>query len=717
LTLDNFTLPNTNCLIPNLSSITEFIELYCADELMGLANEYPDKNSLYIKHSDACKFSHGLGHAFENHFFKIESIIRQVLAGDGKTTFGAGALRSCENIDEIAENVKIRVTDVLSVLKQPIRNLSKKDIGKLVYFDGFARLASGTKPKVTTAAYECLRCGHITYVKQENGLKSEEPFAGCEDEKCGRKGPFNLSYDLSEWVDFQRIQVQELPDSTIGSKPQDIIVECEDDIANKIKSGDRVSVVGIMVVRQESNKDGKKTTFEKVIKALSIEKKDLGFDEYILTQTDEEEIIKLSKDPDIESKIINSIAPSIHGNTCIKEAITLQQFGGIKKFLPDGTIQRGEIHIQIIGDPGGAKTRFLRRAVQISPRGIFTSGRAASAAGLTAAAVKDPLNDGAWVLEGGAAVMASGGVLAIDEIGQASDDDKSALHEVMENGTISVAKAGIVATLKSECAVLLAGNPKKGYFDRNENYAEQIGIPPALWSRVTLSYIMLDDPDVEKDEIISDHILNSHRIGGMIQNRDNARDPVCLDSEINECIKEIEAPISEEVLRKYIAYARLHIYPIASKEISKEITNFYIDIRKMKIADPSSPVPITARTTEDLQRLAEAHARLRLSNHINLDDVAAAKRIMIESLKHVGMDENGRLDAGLLYGKNSQSHEKRIKNLISCINELHNEHEVICKMESVYNVPKDVTRADLKRLEQRGDVYNDKRGELKSVHS
>lgn len=707
LVRDRWELGTTGILIPDMKEIVEFLEVYCGDEIDALASEYPDKCSIYIRHRDIKNFSSGLVSAFENHFYIIEPIIKQALAN-------AGSMKYKFDSDDIAENVRIRVSDVMTGLKQPIRNLSKKDIGKLVYFDGFVRVASGTKPKIIRAAYECLRCGEITYVEQR-GLNCEEPFAGCEGEDCGKKGPFDLDQGLSTWVDFQRLQVQELPDSAVGAKPQDIIVECEDDLTKKIKSGDRVSVVGILVLRQQSGKDGKKTVFEKIIKALSIEKKDIGFDEYVITQSDEDEIIELSKDPAIEAKIINSVAPSIYGNEAIKEALALQQFGGVKKILPDGTVQRGEIHVQLIGDPGGAKTRFLMRAVQISPRGIFASGRSTSAAGLTAAAVKDPLNDGAWTLEGGAAVMASGGLLAIDEIGQARDEDKSALHEVMESGTISVAKAGNVATLKAECAVILAGNPKAGYFDRNENFAEQIGIPPALWSRVTLTYIMLDTPEVKMDSAISDHILKNHRIGGMIQNREHSKEPLYTEREIQERVNEIEAPIKEELLRKYIAYARTNIYPVTSEDISGEIRDFYISIRKMKVVDPNSPVPITARSVEDIQRLAEAHARMRLSNTVAHVDVEAAKRIMTISLKQVCTDDNGNIDISILNAGSSRSQSEKIKFLNEAIRTYEDEDRIIKEMEEQHGVKPDTTMDYLKRLSKDGKIYRSKTGGWKTV--
>lgn len=705
MALDTWELGHTGVLIPEMRKLTEFLETYCSDELEALANEYPTKSSLYIKYSDVYKYSEGLTQAFEKHFFKIEPIIRQALAGDEYNHINAaGVLKYREDVEEITEKVKIRVFDPLPVLKQLIRNLGRKDIGHIVCVDGYVRLASDSEPKIIRGAFECLRCGHVTYVNQPD-LKYEEPFAGCENETCGKKGPFTLDPDLSDWVDFQRIQIQEMPDSSTGTKTHDIIIECNEELVDIVKSGDRVTVTGVLMLRQRSGKDGKKTVFEKIINVLSLEKLDLGYDEIILTREDEEKIIELSKDPELENKIINSIAPSIHGNEEIKEALALQQFGGVKKILPDGTIQRGELHMQLIGDPAGAKTRLLMRAVQISPRGIYASGKATSAAGLTAAAVKDPLNEGAWVLEGGAAVMASGGLLAIDEIGQARDEDKSALHEVMENGTISVAKAGNVTTLNAECAILMAGNPINGYFDRYGDFAKQMGIPPALWSRVALTFIMLDDPDEKKDTAISNYILNNHRIGGMIQNVERAKNPIFTDAEVKQSVQEIEAPISKELLRMYIAYARMYIFPVASIEITNEITRFYLDVRRMKGDKPDNPVPITPRSVEDLQRLSEAHARMRLSNVITLDDVKAAKRLMITSLKQVGMDENGRLDAGISYVGRSKSQIEKIGYLTDAIKSERFEDLIYTKMKNEYGIDGNEVFSLLRSLQKSGKVF------------
>ena len=695
LVRDIFELGKTGIHIPQIKDITDFLETYCEDEIYTLANEYPDKSSFYIKHKDICLFSSGLQQAFENHFFKIEPIIRQALAE-------AGSLRYREDIDELIEHVKIRVYSVLPPLKQPIRDLGKKDIGKLVCVDGYARLVSDTEPKSKVTAFECLRCGYVNIIYQ-TGDKFQEP-GYCEGEKCGKKGPFVEDETKSVYVDSQRIQIQELPDSTVGTKAQDIIVECEEDLTNKIRPGDRVTVVGVLKLKPKYAGGSRKTINEKTIYALSIEKTDLGFDEYVLTPSDEERIIDLSRDKDVITKIITSIAPSIYGYEDIKEAIALHLFSGIKKYLPDGSTQRGVIHVGLIGDPGGAKTQLLRRSTQISPRGVFTSGRTASAAGLTAATVKDPMNEGSWMLEGGAAVMASGGTLAVDEIGQARDEDKSALHEVMEQGTVSVAKAGNVITLKAECGLLIAGNPETGFFDREKGFAVQINLPPALWSRIDLLFIVLDDPDRNKDTLISDHILRNHRVGGMIQNREHSKNPMFTDSEIQDAKKEIEAPISEDLLRMYIAYARMYIYPVTSKEVSDYITSFYVDVRSLKQLNPNNPVPITARSVEAVQRLAEAHARMRLSETVTFADVDAAKRIIRVSLEEVGMDENGTLDAGIIYCGKSKSQQEKISILVNVIKSEKFEESIFAKMKS-HGVEAPEVHGMLKELLERGKVW------------
>ena len=595
--------------IPDMKGLIDFFKTYYEEEIIELANDYPEKDYIYIKFKDARNYSSGLAEALECGFEKISRILLTALAD-------VDLIKYRDDID--VNKIRIRINGMPNYLKQPLRDLGQKDIRKLIFVDGFVRAVTDKEPKEVKTAFECLRCGHITFVEQ-TGTKFEEPFAGCEGENCGKKGPFRVDQSQCEYIDFQTIKIQESPDSTRGTKTRDIMVECEEELTNKVEPGDRVTVTGILALGQRTGKEGKITVHEKIIKALYIEKLDFGFDEYDLTSLDEEAILDLSRDPEIMDKIVKSVAPSIYGYENIKIAIALRLFSGVRKDLPDGTVLRGNIHIALIGDPGIAKSQLLRKAIHISPRGVFTSGKTSSAAGLTAAVVKDPLNDG-WTLEGGAAVMASGGILAVDEIGQIREEDKSALHEVMEQGTVSVAKAGIVAMLQADCGILAAGNPKTGYFDRNNPFSEQVGLSPALWSK-----------------------CSAH-----------------TEEEVSQAKMEIEAPISEEMLIKYIAYARTNVYPVSAPEVGECIQEFYIDIRNMKIVSPRSPVPITARCLEALQRLSEASARMRLSDTVSKEDVELAKRVIVTSLKDVGIDlETGRLDAGIVNcGKSHSKVEK-----------------------------------------------------------
>jgi replicative DNA helicase Mcm len=696
---DEIEFMKTGILIPNDRELINFFETYCADELYELANDYPTKKSFYINYNEVSTFSVGLAKAISSHFHDIREILAQAIIDSKPVNIHS-------DVEDIKKNLAIRICGVPSFLKQQIRDLGKKDVGKLICVDGFARSVSDTLPRDVRTAFECMRCGHITFVDQSVGNSLEEPFAGCSNETCGKKGPFKIDIELTEQIDYQRIQIQESPDSTRGTKTRDIIVECDEDLTNKIEPGDRVTVTGILLLKRQSGKDGKKNTHEKIIHAVSIEKTDLGFEDIIFSQEDEDEILELSRDPEIREKVCGSIVPSIYGYEVIKEAMALQLFSGVRKILPsDGVILRGDIHLILVGDPGIAKSLMLRRIARLSPRGVFTSGKTASAAGLTAAAVKDQLSDG-WTLEGGAAVMASGGILCIDEIGQAKDEDKSALHEVMEQQTISISKAGIIATLKTECGVFAAGNPKTGYFDRNESYAEQVGLPPSLWSRFDLLFILLDNPDPEMDEAISSHVLRNHQIGGMIQNRDHAKTPMFTDDEIQEAISSIEPPVNETLLQKYVAYARAYIFPVASEEIWKTIQKLYKDIRRIKLVNPNNPVPITARSVEAIQRLCEASARMRLSNVISQDDVKFAVKVITASLKDVGMDpETGQLDAGMMYSGVSQSQKDKIQWVEEIFEKGASKEEFIQLMKSRHNIDAETALSLFEKVKKRSQIY------------
>ncbi|MEN3037510.1 MAG: minichromosome maintenance protein MCM, partial [Candidatus Methanosuratincola petrocarbonis] len=415
--------------------------------------------------------------------------------------------------------------------------------------------------------------------------------------------------------------------------PQTLDVELGDDLVGRIFPGDRVIINGILRSYQRTTQSGKSTYFDLFLDGISIEMMEQEFEEIEISPEDEKRILELSRDPNIYEKIVRSIAPSIYGYEDVKEALALQLVSGFSKRLPDGARIRGDIHILLVGDPGVAKSQLLRYMAKLSPRGIYTSGKSSTSAGLTATAIKDELGDGRWTIEAGALVLADKGIAAVDEMDKMSPDDRSALHEAMEQQTISVAKAGVMATLKSRCALLAAANPKMGRFDRYEPIAPQINLTPALMSRFDLIFVLTDEPNVERDSHIATHILKSNYAGELTSQRG-------INSSINEedienATEVIKPEIEPELLRKYVAYARKNVFPMLTGVAMERFKEYYINLRSQG-QDGNKPVPVTARQLEALIRLGEASARLRLSNWITEEDVDRVIKIVESCLKKVG---------------------------------------------------------------------------------
>jgi replicative DNA helicase Mcm len=327
----------------------------------------------------------------------------------------------------------------------------------------------------------------------------------------------------------------------------------------------------------------------------------------------------------------NSIAPSIYGMEVVKRSLALQLFGGVARLNPDGTRNRGDLHILLMGDPGVAKSQLLNYMADISPRGRFTSGQSASAAGLTAAAVQDAAADGRWTLEAGALVLADLGLAAIDEFDKMNEGDRSSMHEAMEQQKISISKAGINASLRTRCAVLAAANPKSGRFEPVSEvpFTAQINLAPPLVSRFDIIWLLTDDPEMERDAQIAQHIIDNRLLGvsELLVNEGTAPDPTKIAAESGvKTSKEHGEVLSRDLIRKYVAYAKRSIHPSLELEAREKIVNFYVETRK-QIGDFSDTVAITARSLEALARLAEASARIRLSQVATIEDAERAIRL------------------------------------------------------------------------------------------
>jgi replicative DNA helicase Mcm len=380
----------------------------------------------------------------------------------------------------------------------------------------------------------------------------------------------------------------------------------------------------------------KSTVFDIFLECNSIEIAEKEFEEVEIDEKAEDEIRTLSRDPMIYRMITHSIAPTIYGSEDVKQAIALQLFGGIAKEMPDGSHLRGDIHVLLIGDPGIAKSQLLRYVVKLSPRAIYTSGQSSTAAGLTATAVKDEFGEGRWTLEAGALVLADMGVAAVDEMDKMEKGDRSALHEAMEQQSISVAKAGITATLKSRCALLGAANPKYGRFDMFGDISDQINMPPSLLSRFDLIFIMTDQPEQKRDLAIAEHILKAHSTGELIAQHRKTPIPGVTDEYIQQQLKPVMPDIDPSLFRKYVAYSKRSCYPILSPEAQEVLVAYYLKLRG--IAEPNKPVPVTARQLEALVRLAEASARIRLSDTIEQSDAERVIHIVDACLRQIAYD-------------------------------------------------------------------------------
>jgi len=611
--------------------------------------------------------------------------------------------------------VHFRIKELPRDSRIDIRKLRAKHLGTFVSIEGLVRKATEVRPRVTIAEFECVRCGHRTVIEQE-GMQFHEPLECSKDDGgCGRgtgSTKFRLLTDPSKFVDTQKIEIQEPPEGLRGgSQPERLAGYIEDDLSGKISPGDRVILNGILRSQQKGTQV-KSTLFEIHLDINAIEFEEKEYEEVLITPEDELKIREFAEAPDLFDRIIASISPTIYGYEQEKEALSLQLFGGVSKTMDDGTRIRGDIHIALIGDPGTAKSQILRYMAMLAPRGIYTSGKSSSAAGLTAAAVKDEFGEGRWTLEAGALVLADKGLACIDELDKMTDQDRSSIHESLEQGTISVAKAGITATLQSRCAVLGAANPKFGRFDDHQPIADQINLPPALLSRFDAIFTMSDKPDAEKDRSLAVHLLRVHR-RGEVKLHEAPETVTAVDTkEILRDSSGLVPAMDREFLRKYVAYSK-RITPIMSDEAMRTLENYYVSIRKMGEGEEAS-VPITPRQLEALIRLSESSARARLNQIVSSEDAARAIKIVEYYLSKVA-SEGGRRDIDLIATGTSRSQREQIYVLRNMIQQMAEEkrgvsEEALIQRAASENIPEERVRALLKRLSEGGEVYRPQPG-------
>ncbi|MFH0711143.1 MAG: minichromosome maintenance protein MCM [Candidatus Aenigmatarchaeota archaeon] len=558
------------------------------------------------------------------------------------------AEESFKQID-LPSDLKLRVRFFnLPELKEiRIRNLRAEHIGKLIVVDGMVRRASEIRPEVSEAVFQCTQCGEKITIIQTGTMLSDPQ----ECDKCDNTKGFKLVEQ--KLFDARWIAIEEPFEITTGERPSEIKVFLKEDLTspkmrNKTDPGNRIKITGVLKQLPRRMKGSMSRQMEIFIDANFVNTVEMEWEELEISNTDVKRILELASDPQIYDKLIASIVPSIYGYDSIKEGIVMQLFGGEAHVQKDKSRVRGDIHILLVGDPSTAKSVLMKTVSGLIPRGRYVSGKGVTAAGLTATVVRDEEFLGGWVLEAGVLVMCNRSLCAIDEFEKVDKSDQVALHEGMEQQSISIAKANIVATLPARTSILAGGNPKLGRFDPYLPIKEQIDVPETLLSRFDLKFALRDIPNPEIDALIAEHILKSRHF---------------LEDET-------PAPIEDEFIKKYVAYARKNAHPKLTREAGQELKNFFVGLRE-KVTTEEAPVPITLRQYEALIRMAEASAKIQLRETVTREDAMRAITLMKSSLRDFGFDiDTGKIDIDRVEGRTSASERGKIRTMLDLIDEL-----------------------------------------------
>jgi replicative DNA helicase Mcm len=522
--------------------------------------------------------------------------------------------------DRVRKDLMVRIRGIQDQV--PLRRVDTSYLDRMLSVAGMVVRTSELRPLMTSAAWVC-PSGHVTFQDQDDLPLKKPP--KCE--LCDEARNFELERKQSKFIDFQILRVQELPEELPpGQLPQFFDVNVEGDIVNMARPGDRVVLTGIVRAVPDYTVGQIRTRlFKSQIDCNQVEVKGKEPEHVQVTKEDEALIKNIAASPDAYQKLVNSVAPAILGHLPEKEAILLLLGGSSSMSLPDGTKIRGDINVLLVGDPGVAKSEMLKFAAQVAPRGIFASGRGTTAAGLSAAVIREK---NVLMLEAGVTVLADQGIAAIDEFDKMKPEDRTALHEQMEQNTVTIAKGGIYATLNARTAILAACNPVLGRYNPYQNLTENIStLPIPLLTRFDLIFVIKDQPHPAEDEKLAAHILSVHT------RKSYATPP----------------PVEFALLKKYIAYAK-KISPTLTKEAVARLKEYYLDLRKA--GSDEGQIPATPRTLESLIRVASARARMLLREEVTEDDALTAIALMNRMVEDVLTDATTKkTDFGIQMGK------------------------------------------------------------------
>ncbi|RGP67528.1 minichromosome maintenance 2 [Fusarium longipes] len=530
--------------------------------------------------------------------------------------------------ERIHSEIHIRIFDL--PVHYTLRQLRQSHLNCLVRVSGVVTRRSGVFPQLKYVKFDCTKCG-VTLGPFQQESNVEVKITYCQS--CQSRGPFTLNSEKTVYRNYQKLTLQESPGTVpAGRLPRSREVILLWDLIDKAKPGEEIEVTGIYrnnYDAQLNNRNGF-PVFATILEANNVIKSHDQLAGFRMTEEDEHNIRKLSRDPNIVDKIINSIAPSIYGHTDIKTAVALSLFGGVAKTTKGAHHLRGDINVLLLGDPGTAKSQVLKYAEKTAHRAVFATGQGASAVGLTASVRRDPLTS-EWTLEGGALVLADRGTCLIDEFDKMNDQDRTSIHEAMEQQTISISKAGIVTTLQARCGVIAAANPIGGRYNSTAPFSANVELTEPILSRFDILCVVRDTVEPAEDERLARFIVGSHSRSHPLSQ--TAQDSMAVEhdtqAETQGSERKPEGEIPQELLRKYILYAREHCSPKLYHIDEDKIARLFADMRRESLA--TGAYPITVRHLEAIIRISEAFCRMRLSEYCSAQDIDRAIAVTVDS--------------------------------------------------------------------------------------
>jgi replicative DNA helicase Mcm len=606
-----------------------FLNAYAKEQIQEAALDFPETRSVTVAFNDIQLRDPDLANYL---LHKPSQCLR----------LGVQVLHQVDVTVDPKPKMHLRVLGLPNTATVGVRDLRVEHIGRLVAIEGMVKKMTEARAALLEAVFECRVCTTQTRSLQDDEFLVEPVI--CET--CEAQRPWRFVEEDSRYLDHQKLELQEAPENLRGGQqPERLVVHVNDDLVHQVAPGDRVRINGILTTRVRREGGKKRIEFDKLLNAVTIEVLEHSFEDIHLTPEDEAAAVALSQDPACYEKLVKSVAPVIHGHDDVKEALLLALFGAPGRQV-DGGWWRGDPHVLLIGDPGIAKTKMLRRLVELSPRGVFASAKTASGVGLTGTTVQDDFGGkGVWTIEAGVLPSAHKGLLGLDELPNLPQEDHKSLYEALEEQTITFSKAAR-GIYRCHCSVVATGNPREGRFSPYEAPYEQIDVAPQLLSRFDLVFCLRDRPDKDVDRAIAQQI-------GRIM---NGTAPTARE----------QGGIDVDELRRYVAFAR-RIAPTLSQGARDYVSDLHATLRSS--ADPEG-LPMTHRQANVLYRLSMALARIHLRSEATVEDAKQAWRLVQASLRSLGAVKDGVLDFGVMETLQSTSQHARNGTVLATIRQL-----------------------------------------------